>query len=175
MLFQNILKKVDLLNQNRRGLTLIEMLVVTAIILILALLVYPTTMRAIKKVEGIQCINNLKQLSYALTMYLQDYGMYPQSVRYAPSDEEGSIVDCLKNYTGNQHRIFVCPSSEEPFKLNCLSYVYHEGIGRNATNDWLLICARLPESPNPHLGNRANILWVDGHVEAEIVEVPEEE
>ena len=161
--------------QNKEAFTLIEMIVVMAIILVLALLLFPATIKTIKKGEQIQCISNLKQLSHALAMYLQDCGTYPQSVRYAPSGEEGSLVDALTGYINNRHEIFVCPSTEESFKLNELSYVYHEGIKRNAANDWLLVCARLPESPNPHLGDRANILWVDGHVEGEVVMAPEEE
>ncbi len=124
MVFLHISKKEDLVNQNSRAFTLTEMIVVMAIILMLAFLLYPATIRAIKKGEEVQCTNNLKQLSYALTMYLQDYGMYPQSVRYAPSGEEGSIVDALTSYINNQHKVFLCPLTEEPFKFNELSYVY---------------------------------------------------
>ena len=171
----NILKKADSVNQNNKGFTLLEMVVVMSIILMLAFLLYPATMRAVKKVEKIQCANNLKQLSYALTIYLQDYRMYPSSVRYAVSGEEGSIVDAVTDYINNKNEIFICPSTEDEFKFNELSYVYHEGIERNVTDDWLLVCARLPETPNPHLGDRANILWVDGHIEADVVEAPEEE
>lgn len=163
------------MNRNSKGFTLAEMIVVMAIILMLAFLLYPATMKAMKKGEQMQCVSNLKQLSYAVTMYFQDYGMYPPSVRYAPSGEEGSIVDALTNYVANEYEVFICPSTEEAFKFNELSYVYHEDIEKDAINDWLLVCARLPESPNPHLGDRANILWTDGHVRGEIVEVQEEE
>lgn len=175
--FPNTLKRENLVEkvQNKEAFTLIEMIVVMAIILMLALLICPATIKVIKKGEQIQCTSNLKQLGYALTMYLQNYGTYPQSVRYAPSGEEGSLVDALTGYINNQHEIFVCPSTEESFKLNELSYVYHEGIERNATNDWLLVCAKLPESQNPHIGDRANILWVDSHIEAEVVVATEEE
>ena len=163
------------MNQNSKSFTLIEMIVVMAIILMLGLLLYPVTIKVIKKGEQIQCAGNLKQLSYALEMYLQDYGRYPQSARYAPSGEEGSLVDSLASYIENNHEVFVCPSADEVFKFNQLSYVYNEGIKDDRANGWLLVCARLPESPNPHLGDMANILWVDSHVEAEEVEVPEEE
>ena len=161
------------MNQNSKSFTLVEMIVVMAIILMLAFFLYPATVKAIKRGEQIQCTSNLKQISYALAMYLQDYGMYPQSVRYAPSGDGQSIVDALENYMDGGKEVFICPSTEESFKFNELSYVYHEGIGKNATNDWLLVCARLPESPNPHLGDMANILWIDGHVEAEVVKMPE--
>lgn len=174
MVSLSIFKKVSSVNRNR-CFTLIEMIVVMAIILMLGLLIYPVTMKVIKKGEQIQCAGNLKQLSYALTMYLQDYGMYPQSARYAPLGEERSLVDALSCYINGSHEIFVCPSTDKAFKFNELSYVYNEGIENDRANDWLLVCARLPESPNPHPGNVANILWADSHVEAEVVEVPEEE
>ncbi len=169
---RNTLKRVN--SVNSKGFTLLEMLVTMAIILVLAFLLHPAAMKAIKAVEGIQCTNNLRQLGQGLAMYLQDYGIYPPSARYAPPGEEGSLVDALTNHMDNQHRVFICPSTDDSFKFNELSYVYHEGIKKNTADDWLLVCARLPESPNPHLGGRANILWIDGHIEAEVVEMPEE-
>ena len=172
--FPSISKKVNSVNDNRKSFTLVEMIVVMAIILMLSLLCYGVIVRTTKKVEQMQCNSNLKNLNYAFIMYLQDNGMYPRSARYAPSGEEGSLVDALAGFLDNQYKIFVCPSTDELFKFNKLSYVYHEGIERNATNDWLLVCARLPENPNPHLGDMANNLWVDGHVKAEQLEVPDE-
>ncbi len=170
---RNTLKKADLVNN--KSFTLLEMLATMAIILVLAFLLHPAAMKAIKAVEGIQCTNNLRQLGQGLAMYLQDYGIYPPSVRYAPSGEEGSLVDALTSYIDNQHSVFICPSTDESFKFNELSYVYHQDVKKNATDDWLLVCARLPESSNPHLGDRANILWIDGHIGAEVIETPEEE
>ena len=108
-------------------------------------------------------------------MYYQEHDMYPQSERYAASGEEGSIVDCLSSYIGKNREIFISPSTEASFKANNLSYVYNKGIERDPVEEWVLVCARLPESQNPHPGNVANILWTDGHVKAEEVELPEEE
>jgi prepilin-type N-terminal cleavage/methylation domain-containing protein len=55
------------------GFTLIELLVVIAIINILASQLLPALSSAREKGRQANCINNLKQFSYAIEMYRQDY------------------------------------------------------------------------------------------------------
>jgi len=57
---------------SRRGFTLIELLVVIAIIAILAAILFPVFAQAREKARSISCLSNVKQLTLAQLMYVQD-------------------------------------------------------------------------------------------------------
>lgn len=66
-----------------RRFTLIEMLVVVAIISILAAMLSPSLMRALEAARAVACVNNMKQCGLALTTYANDWnGWMPGSQVY---------------------------------------------------------------------------------------------
>jgi prepilin-type N-terminal cleavage/methylation domain-containing protein/prepilin-type processing-associated H-X9-DG protein len=67
----------------RKGFTLIELLVVIAIIAILAAILFPVFAQAREKARAISCESNMKQLSLAALMYVQD------SDEYFPASNDG--------------------------------------------------------------------------------------
>src|SRR5438874_7245986 len=60
-------------HHRRAAFTLIELLVVIAIIAIIAAILFPVFAAARDKARQAACFSNLKQIGYALHMYLQDY------------------------------------------------------------------------------------------------------
>ena len=64
--------RYELRMTKRAGFTLIEILVVIAIIAILAAVLFPVFARAKDAAKRASCLSNMRQVGYAMTMYLSD-------------------------------------------------------------------------------------------------------
>ncbi len=76
-----------MVSRKATGFTLIEILVVIAIIAILTAILFPVFAQAREKARGISCISNLKQMGTGTMMYVQDYDeTYPMAFGYGVNE-----------------------------------------------------------------------------------------
>lgn len=110
----------------KNGFTLIELLVVIAIIAILAAILFPVFTTARRKAEQQSCVSNLKQISTAVMMYVDDNkGRLPAftySEQWRQLDEN-NIVRYVKS-----DAVFHCPSAD--------AMTSGQNPPRNASENW---------------------------------------
>lgn len=108
-----------------RGFTLVELLVVIAVIALLAALLLPALASARRRTQSIQCLSNLRQLGLAMRLYVGDdsRGLLPPD---SPAFSEISWVRSLDPYLGPGNAVVTCPSDDfgrERLRLGRTSYV----------------------------------------------------
>jgi len=113
--------------RNVRAFTLIELLVVIAIIAILAAMVLPVLAKAKAKANRIACLNNMRQVGFALFMYDGDNGKVPNDTRPWETFDFNNVnapnnpLKAIWSYVGvkdpyNPPRVYMCPGAQPSTK-----------------------------------------------------------
>jgi prepilin-type N-terminal cleavage/methylation domain-containing protein len=98
----------------RKGMTLVELLIVIGIIVVLAGLTFSVILQARRRGQLAACISNLKQLVLAVHAYENDWGMVPIEFHHETSEGVfGRVEQILFPYVRDEN-LFICP--EDPYK-----------------------------------------------------------
>lgn len=106
------------LSGRRGAFTLIEILVVIAIIALLVAILFPVFSRTRENARRASCLSNLKQIGLGIAQYVQDFDeTYPIDAGNDDSGNWGTVYSGL-SWVGKvepyvqSHQLFICPSAE---------------------------------------------------------------
>lgn len=114
----------------QKGFTLIEMLVVIAIIALLASMIVPAVSSALTRAQQTACMSNMRQIGQALMIYaLENNENLPPTRHTAAAGE--SWITLLSPYLGDMDRIRICPADprgRERLERGGTSYIVNDLI-----------------------------------------------
>lgn len=159
----------------KRGFTLVELLVVLAIVGVLAALLFPAIRGMTGRADAVRCLANLKALGTALQLYLgENQQTMPTLVtaRTNRSDPVPAIDTVLAQYVGDP-KVFACPADSRIAAESGTSYYWNSALNGQAVAalNFLTLAehSRIPvmldkEGWHRHMPEKVNYLFADGHV-----------
>jgi len=133
---------------SRYGFTLVELLVVIAVLALLAGILLPVLARVRESARKTSCASNLRQIGVGLQLYVDDHdSSYPVPLLEPPpeseeeEEEEGEWdpgasdwEEAVQPYLRCEEPVFRCPSDPSPVEFFGMSYTFNASfIGLNAS------------------------------------------
>jgi prepilin-type N-terminal cleavage/methylation domain-containing protein/prepilin-type processing-associated H-X9-DG protein len=168
------------------GFSLIELLVVLAIIVVLSTMFFGFGSPDYQKVEKKNCQGNLQKIFLALEIYANDNrGVFPIAANASTSERPLELL--VPRYSADTS-LFICPGSEdkptpsgEPLSKYKISYAYYMGVhfggaqaalmsdaqvntNSKTVGDQIFSTTGKPPGNNHHKFG-GNVMFSDGHVE----------
>lgn len=117
-----------------RGFSLMETLVVLAIIAVLAAIAVPIGRSVMARSRNAACLSNLRQIGTGLEAYLQDHAQTMPEIaagRKGKAEDTPVLETELASYLSNPEA-FHCPADHECFEASGCSYLWNSSqSGRN--------------------------------------------
>ena len=118
--------------RSRKGFTLIELMIVIAIIAILAAILVPNFIRARAQGQVTACKSNLKNIGTALEMYSTDNsGRFPTSLNTLTPNYLKTIPTCPSAGSAVYSSGFSAASNPDAYTVVC-NGTNHAGVGQSA-------------------------------------------
>jgi prepilin-type N-terminal cleavage/methylation domain-containing protein/prepilin-type processing-associated H-X9-DG protein len=140
------------MNSRERGFTLIEVLVVIAILGVLIALLLPALQAAKRHADAIHCTSNLRQIGLALQIYLQEQTSYPLATS---GGGLGSWHRTLR--FGASDAVFYCPTKQQPSEQWLELFPETGRVNPHYGYNFIGAARRNPAQLNPGLGG--DFVW----------------
>lgn len=160
-----------------KGMTLLEIMVVLAIIGVLSAILIPSMERIKLAARSNQCVGKLREIGIGMSNYFLDHGTtFPTMVAARESrDEDVPAIDTVLLDYVKDETLFQCPSDHAGiFEKTGSSYLWNSLINGQKMGNMDLLGLTESESGIPtvsdkenfhkHVGDGVNILYADGHV-----------
>ncbi len=154
------------------GFTLIELLVVIAIIAILAAILFPVFARARENARKSTCQSNLKQISTAGLMYVQDYDeRYPAPYIHHGTSGDPNVLRFwpfqFEPYMKNSG-VILCPSNSWTYTYSNPDFIASYAINNVSQNRLGQSSPSMGGCTAAQIGDVAGTIWITQTTSAEI-------
>ncbi len=167
---------------NRPAFTLVELLVVVAVIGLLMAIAIPAVRHVHQLARTTRCLSNLKQLGVALDIYLdtrEAKRFMPELYNRDDANDPVAAIDTVLLPDEPNSAVFACPADDRVHRRSGTSYLWNTTLnGQNANRLFSVLGVGGPDQPHripilsdkesfhPQLPLGVNLLFADYHVES---------